>query len=593
MKQSLLVTLLLLSAIVQAQVKVGNNPGTINSNSILELESTNKGFLPPRVTLNSLSSVAPLSGTVPAGMLLFSSGGSVSDGYYYWDGAEWKKLDNGNKTLVTKSASATLAKGEHIVLASNDITLTLPAVTALDNGLEITVKNTGSHTDLITIIANGASLIDGVTTSTLTKNCGQTFIASGGNWVIRDKTKKTENMLDVNANSSWQTIEEAIEFLNAHMSGPSVIRLGEEVYDVTETIDIDLPYALTIQGLSYSSSIIAASSGLTGKPMFRCNTDCYFKMLAFDATTLSGYGTAAGEDAIRFVGQDTYNEIKDCSFDRFYNTILDSSNAELWVFETDISNAQRNGILVHSGDTGVIVKVAETDFIGCSRGISLDKAVGATIQLASGGYYNNNATDTAIIYRATTFKTYNSISIKGNLWNNTGKFIEGFDFTRSDGRDADIILESNAGKGDSKPQCFINVINSVTTKTLTTTGTWYKADWGSNTSFETCKWGIASNRITYQPVNIRNGVINVAGNLSVNSNNQNISIGIVKNGNTAVRYGETTLRVTTQDQPYQFSFIAYLSDIQPGDYFEIYYSNSSSGSKIVTIQDIQFMASAQ
>jgi hypothetical protein len=105
-------------------------------------------------------------------------------------------------------------------------------------------------------------------------------------------------------------------------------------------------------------------------------------MLQFDATTLGGYGNSANEDAIRFLGSGSYNEVKDCTFDHFYNTILDSTNAEIWVFETDISNAQRNGILVHGGVAGVTVKVAETDFISCNYGINLSKGSSATIQLA-------------------------------------------------------------------------------------------------------------------------------------------------------------------------------------------------------------------
>jgi hypothetical protein len=61
----------------------------------------------------------------------------------------------------------------------------------------------------------------------------------------------------VNSNSSWTTIEEAIEFLDAHMAGPTVLRLGEESYDVSATINIDLPFPLTFQGLSYGTSTIA------------------------------------------------------------------------------------------------------------------------------------------------------------------------------------------------------------------------------------------------------------------------------------------------------------------------------------------------
>ena len=593
MKKLLTAVLLLCAAYVQAQVKIGNNPSTIDANSLLELESTNKGFLAPRVTLTSLTSVSPLSGTVPAGMLVYNSAGSLTYGYYYWDGTEWKKLENGYDFLVSKTASTTLLKSETIVLASNDIILTLPVVTSADNGLQISVKNNGIYTDQVTVKGNGSATIDGSDSVNLTRYVGHTFIATGGNWAIKGNKKINEHLLDINPNSSWTTIDEAVEFLGLHMTAAAVIRLSDETYDIAATINIDLPFDLTIQGTSYGAATLAAATGLAGTPMFRCLSACYFKMLNFDATTLTNYGTAAGEDAIRFLGSGSYNEVKDCSFDRFYNTILDSTDAEIWVFETDISNAQANGILVHGAVAGVTVKVAETDFIGCNYCINLSKGSVATIQIASGGYYNANSGDTAIFYQPTNFTSYSSISIAGNSWNNTGKYIEGFDFTRSDGRDANVILESNAGMGDQKPNCFINVLNSSTTKTLTTQNTWYKADWGSNTSSETCKWTISSNQITYQPTNRRNGVFTVSGNLSVNSSSQNISIGIVKNGVTTTRYGETTLRVTTSDQPFQFSFIAFLSDIAPGDYFEIYYSNASSSSKVVKIQDILWLANTQ
>ena len=591
MKKLLLVPVMMLFIFTKAQVKIGSNPNTIDANSLLELESTNKGFLPPRVALNSTTSVSPLSGTVPAGMLVFSTGGTLTDGYYYWNGTQWKLIATSDMNVVSKTADATLLKSETMVLASNDITLTLPSITVSDNGMAITIKNSGIHTELITVQGNGGATVDGQTTSKLTRYVGQTYVAAGGNWIIKEKGKRSENFLEVSANSSWATIEEAIEYLDLHMTGPSVIRLGEETYDISSTMVIDLPYSLTFQGMSYGSATIAAASGLAGKPMFRCISDCYFKMISFDATALAGYGTAAGEDAIRLLGTGTYNEIKDCSFDRFYNTILDSTDAELWVFETDISNAQNNGILIHSANSGVTVKVAETDFIGCNNGVNMSKGSGATIQLASGGYYST--TGTAILYQPATFTSFASITITGNSWDNSGTYIAGFDFTRTDGRDANAIVESNGGMGDQKPNCFINVLNSSTNKTLTTQNTWYKADWGTNTSEEICKWTIASNQITYQPANRRNGVFTVSGNLSVNSSNQNISIGIVKNGVTTTRYGETTLRVTTSGQPFQFSFIAYLNDIAPGDYYEIYYSNATSNGKVVTIQDIQWHANTQ
>ncbi|MBL7724654.1 MAG: hypothetical protein JNK27_10920 [Chitinophagaceae bacterium] len=601
MKKLITSILLFLAFYANSQVKIGNNPNTIDPNSLLELESTNKGFLPPRVALNSVSSVAPMTGTVPAGMLVYSTGGTLTDGYYYWNGTEWKLLATDKLNVVTKTANATLTKTETFVLASNDITITLPTVAAADNGLAITVKNAGTHTDLITVQGNGGATIDDAAASTITRYVGQTFVASGGNWILKGNKKTNDHLLDVNQGSSWTTIQEAIEFLDLHMSGPTVIRLAEEVYDIDETISIDLAYSLTIQGISYGAATISAATGLTNKPMFRCISDCYFKMLDFDATSLTNYGTLAGEDAIRFLGSGTYNEVKDCTFERFYNTILDSTDAEIWVFETDISNSQGSGILVHGAVSGVKVKVAETDFIGCNYGINLSKGSNATIQLASGGYYNANTGDTAIFYQPSTFTTFTSISITGNSWNNIGKYIEGFDFTRTDGRDANAIVESNAGMGDKKPSCYINLLNSSTTTTLTTANSWYKVNWDyTKITSSTCKWTVTNasggvnnvNRITFQPTNQRDGIIVITGNLSVNNSSRTISLGLVKNGVTGTRYGETTLRTSTSGTASQFSTVIYLSNISPTDYFEVYCSSANS-SDIITMLDLNWHVTTQ
>lgn len=76
-----------------AQLKVGNNPTTIDPSAVLEVESTNKGFLPPRVALASLTDVT----TIPSpatGLLVYNNGtGTLSTpGYYYWNGTSWAAI---------------------------------------------------------------------------------------------------------------------------------------------------------------------------------------------------------------------------------------------------------------------------------------------------------------------------------------------------------------------------------------------------------------------------------------------------------------------------------------------------------------------
>ena len=59
--------------------------------------------------------------------------------------------------------------------------------------------------------------------------------------------------------------------------------------------------------------------------------------------------------------------------------------------------------MIHSAEKYTSVKVAETDFINCKVGVRLSKGDSATIQLASGVYYGENSTDTAIVYQPFNF----------------------------------------------------------------------------------------------------------------------------------------------------------------------------------------------
>ncbi len=86
-----------ISAITNAQVKIGGNPNIINPNAILELDSYNKGLVLPRLALVSTSSPLPLS-SFSEGMLVYdtATAGDVTPGIYYSDGTKWIRIENGN-----------------------------------------------------------------------------------------------------------------------------------------------------------------------------------------------------------------------------------------------------------------------------------------------------------------------------------------------------------------------------------------------------------------------------------------------------------------------------------------------------------------
>ena len=81
-----------------SQVKIGDNPTTINNSSLLELETTNKGFVLPRVSITSVNSITPLSAGALSGTVVYNTNsgttGGAGTGIYYWDGSTWNFVSN-------------------------------------------------------------------------------------------------------------------------------------------------------------------------------------------------------------------------------------------------------------------------------------------------------------------------------------------------------------------------------------------------------------------------------------------------------------------------------------------------------------------
>lgn len=76
-----------------SQVAINSDGTAPNSNAMLDVKATDKGFLPPRVDLDDVNTAAPLAGAT-AGMIIYNQGGDAPDGLYMWDGLKWTKLNN-------------------------------------------------------------------------------------------------------------------------------------------------------------------------------------------------------------------------------------------------------------------------------------------------------------------------------------------------------------------------------------------------------------------------------------------------------------------------------------------------------------------
>ncbi len=114
--------LLFSSTFAFAQVGVGTT--TPDPSAVLDITSSNKGILGPRISLTS--STMQLSATPNAtGLLVYNTGPVLPSGYYFWNGTEWRVFNT----------SSTDNNGGNTALASiENIAVMGPLVATTDNG---------------------------------------------------------------------------------------------------------------------------------------------------------------------------------------------------------------------------------------------------------------------------------------------------------------------------------------------------------------------------------------------------------------------------------------------------------------------------
>jgi len=108
---SCIILLMIFSEGLAAQSLAVNNSGaTANASSILDVSSSNKGILIPRVALTGTADVTTIAS--PANSLLVYNTATVSNvtpGYYYWNGTAWTKMVNGTAWSLTGNSGTAAA----------------------------------------------------------------------------------------------------------------------------------------------------------------------------------------------------------------------------------------------------------------------------------------------------------------------------------------------------------------------------------------------------------------------------------------------------------------------------------------------------
>jgi hypothetical protein len=137
----LIVILLLCTNGLYAQTGIGTT--TPNAAAKLDVSSTTKGFLPPKVALTATNSFDPITGlsgstalATAAGLLIYNTAtagtapNNVVPGYYYWNGTTWVQISAGLIIDNSKTAGFTLGATDNnkvfLITSASNITVTVP-----------------------------------------------------------------------------------------------------------------------------------------------------------------------------------------------------------------------------------------------------------------------------------------------------------------------------------------------------------------------------------------------------------------------------------------------------------------------------------
>jgi hypothetical protein len=183
---------LLISWSALAQTGIGTT--TPNASAKLDVYSTNKGFLPPRITLTGASDVSTIA-TPVAGLLIYNTASAgtapnnVVPGYYYWNGTAWTQISNGLIVDASKITTFQVAAADNnkLFLISSATALTVTIPTGLPIGFSCQFIQTGAG--VFTLLgASGVTLnsANGLTSRSQNSAVGLVMSSSSAGYVFGD-----------------------------------------------------------------------------------------------------------------------------------------------------------------------------------------------------------------------------------------------------------------------------------------------------------------------------------------------------------------------------------------------------------------------
>ena len=105
-----IIVILALFGFYSAQAQVGVGTLTPDNSAQLDITSSNKGVLMPRVALTKTTDQSPVTGVIAKSLLVYNTAtlNDVTPGFYYWDGSKWSRMIEVNDPVQFTETLTTL-----------------------------------------------------------------------------------------------------------------------------------------------------------------------------------------------------------------------------------------------------------------------------------------------------------------------------------------------------------------------------------------------------------------------------------------------------------------------------------------------------
>lgn len=163
MKSILYLLIMFLSAFSFGQVGINSDGSNPDPSSMLDIKSTSKGILIPRMTSSERGAISSPS----SGLMVYQTNGTT--GFYFYDGSSWVRLATGTEASYTSGTGISIS-GNTITNTSPDQTVTLTGAgsTSITGTYpNFTVTSTDNNSGgTVTSVTAGTGLSGGTITST-------------------------------------------------------------------------------------------------------------------------------------------------------------------------------------------------------------------------------------------------------------------------------------------------------------------------------------------------------------------------------------------------------------------------------------------